>query len=764
MEESSSSSPARAHRISNPPGGQVLSSELHQYSDPSSKETDVLSSSPQNMSHFYPHASQEYMPDDDPGLRSTSAFDSNIFQHFESAPVCMYRGDCQTGSQLRKAISHIFGRNKLCTRMIPTGVWVHYCRKHYQRTRYRNGGEYPQRQIGLVQVQIRRVQAWSDSNIRQNRGPVLKDWSLSVRKREQLRLHSKTTTGGKKRPFQDEKMECDESYFDDDQAELSGTAVPDWIVAQIGDGFSTSEVLAIVDRLKSDIDESRLQQIPDIEILPNIVTDSNNSEPAINSLTKKAYTKRRSTLTPGVVAADVHRRSQSASTSTSTTLRYDSSPIHRRSSQPKSLPNRTFAEDYSQLPVEKRQRVENGGISTGQHYHHQHYQHYHCPGDTLDLYDTHVAHLSGFSGASKHSRRPCSSKSRETHVLETNGCDYPEGCGHSCGPETGSSASDIFGHQSSLYGNSVERHYGNIVSTVPDVPAYGFDVYREHERHHSTCSVGQNEVAYGVLPSPNIQRLCGMPVAQRSDSTQQMELPSYIFGPVASRRAGVHQRLVPGADMACRVTPAPALCARSAYAVGDALLKKSNLPLMPMNFAEKGSFTEAYPAPRQYQTHSNSDTFLMAHHAHHVYHGPSHGQNYNMNHGQDTYGINFYSHSCDQVNQSNTPNQCAEAESQGSLRSQSQNIFCYEPSLNGGTSMEAFGKFENIQLPPLQCIAHTTASPLQSTSPPIISALNGSAQPTHLSPIDRSIDSGHLRHDSKSSVAYMLGPHVEQGS
>ncbi|CAK7567329.1 MAG: hypothetical protein SEPTF4163_005292 [Sporothrix epigloea] len=557
-------------------------------------------------------------------------------------------------------------------------------------------------------------------------------------------------------------MEGDESYFDDDQAELSGTAVPDWIVAQIGDGFSTSEVLAIVDRLKSDIDESRSQQIPDIEILPNIVTDSNDSEPAIYSLTKKPHTKRRSTLTPGAVAADGHRRSQSASTST---VCYDSSPIYRRSSQPNSVPsfsNRTSAENCSQLPVGKRQRVEDGGISIGQHYHYQQHQQHHCVGDSRDLYDSHVAPLSGFSGASKYSRLRCSSKPRETHVLETNDCYYPEGCGHSCCSEVVSNASEIFGHQSSVYGNSVERHYGNIANSVPEVLAHGFDVHWEHERHHSTCGVGHNEVAHGVFPSPDQQRLCDMPVAQRSDPTQQMELPSYILDSVASRRIGAHQRLLTDSTTVYRVTPAPALCARSTYAVADALSKKIDLSLTPMNFVEKGSFTEAYPAPRQYQTHNNSDTIFMAHH---VCHGPSHGQNYNINQMEPTsYGINLHGHSCDQVNQLNAPHQCAEAESQGSLRSQSQNIFRYEPSVNGSSSMGAFGNLENIQLPPLQCISHTKASPSQSTSPPAMSGLNGSAQPAQLGPIDRSIDSGHLRHDSKSSVAYMLGPHVEQGS
>ncbi|KAF7174093.1 hypothetical protein CNMCM6106_008200 [Aspergillus hiratsukae] len=52
-----------------------------------------------------------------------------------------------SGGNPRKLISHIFGRNKTSTKLFPAHVWVHYCRKHYQRARYRSralgwGGEF----------------------------------------------------------------------------------------------------------------------------------------------------------------------------------------------------------------------------------------------------------------------------------------------------------------------------------------------------------------------------------------------------------------------------------------------------------------------------------------------------------------------------------------------------------------------------------------------------------------------------------------------
>ncbi|KAL3468570.1 hypothetical protein BJX64DRAFT_8441 [Aspergillus heterothallicus] len=42
---------------------------------------------------------------------------------------------------LRKIVSHIFGRNKNATKKIPDEIWVRYCRKHYQRARYRAGAD-----------------------------------------------------------------------------------------------------------------------------------------------------------------------------------------------------------------------------------------------------------------------------------------------------------------------------------------------------------------------------------------------------------------------------------------------------------------------------------------------------------------------------------------------------------------------------------------------------------------------------------------------
>ncbi|KAI2630069.1 hypothetical protein GGS21DRAFT_213301 [Xylaria nigripes] len=181
----------------------------------------------------------------------------------DEKPRCLYSATCDTGSSLRKAISHIFGRNKLCTRKIPQFVWVHYCRKHYQRSRYRNGAEYTRIQCDLVLLQLNRLQAWSDRNKNAGRPGVVQSWSLALRKRESNRLQGGSMNEG-------ETDSSGNSANSGKNAVINGTAVPDWLRAKCRDGYSTQEIEAIVKEIQGLIDQGQLSQIPDIEFLPNI--------------------------------------------------------------------------------------------------------------------------------------------------------------------------------------------------------------------------------------------------------------------------------------------------------------------------------------------------------------------------------------------------------------------------------------------------------------------------------------------------------------
>ncbi|KAH8820910.1 hypothetical protein F5884DRAFT_657894, partial [Xylogone sp. PMI_703] len=229
---------------------------------------------------------------------------ASMDQADDQSITCMYIANCDTGSQPRKAISHIFGRNKMCTRKIPQHVWVHYCRKHYQRSRYRNPKEYAKLQCDLVQQQIRRVHDWSENNLRTNQPGVVQDWGLAIRKREQKRLDDMGSSNRKRSVTAFDQNDSEDGDNGDEIGDRRNsvplTAVPEWLLALCGKGYSTTEILDIFSRLHSEILEDRMPCFPDIEILPNIIIEDEDSE------SPHRFTKRKP-------AANVHKRSQSLS-------------------------------------------------------------------------------------------------------------------------------------------------------------------------------------------------------------------------------------------------------------------------------------------------------------------------------------------------------------------------------------------------------------------------------------------------------------------
>ena len=81
--------------------------------------------------------------------------------------------------ETRKVISHIFGRNKTLTKRVPDSIWVHYCRQHYQRARYR-ARNWGVAQCELVLVSLGRMQEWGG----------VTGFRVVLRRREMMRISS----------------------------------------------------------------------------------------------------------------------------------------------------------------------------------------------------------------------------------------------------------------------------------------------------------------------------------------------------------------------------------------------------------------------------------------------------------------------------------------------------------------------------------------------------------------------------------------------
>jgi hypothetical protein len=235
-------------------------------------------------------------------------------------PKCEFSGEaCSTEStHYRKVISHIFGRNKKCTTGVPDYVWIYYCRKHYQRARYRTG-EWPFRQCDLAVDTIQNMRAWGG----------VESFNLQLRRRETRRTTegNETDPGGNghisdQAPAQQyrnaERGSCDtlsdfttinsndappkvtvkleypDSPTDSVSEEASKRAstmlcsesgkkksptitarpVPDWLHHQVGNNKTFNEILQVLRELRLHLVEVTRQgqraHFPDIEILPNL--------------------------------------------------------------------------------------------------------------------------------------------------------------------------------------------------------------------------------------------------------------------------------------------------------------------------------------------------------------------------------------------------------------------------------------------------------------------------------------------------------------
>ncbi|KAK5662724.1 hypothetical protein OQA88_6131 [Cercophora sp. LCS_1] len=232
-------------------------------------------------------------------------------------------GPCVLQSPPRKIITHLFGRNKSCTRDVPNCVWPHYCRKHYQRYRYRDsGGEFCLLQAGLVIEAIFRIQVWCDTNVRavelkRANGEItadpliVQDWSLGTRKRDQKRREEKMEqkkahlNANNKRPHADndgldeEANQEAEDDDDDDNNSPVGGAVDGWLLQRCGHKYSTLQILEVAIRIKKELMEGKRLKMPDIEILPNFVGGDKGQ--------KKAKAPRK----PSVAKVNIHKKAKS---------------------------------------------------------------------------------------------------------------------------------------------------------------------------------------------------------------------------------------------------------------------------------------------------------------------------------------------------------------------------------------------------------------------------------------------------------------------
>ena len=187
--------------------------------------------------------------------------DGAINEACTAVTVC--RSDCFDN---RKVVSHIFGRNKACTTQINDACIIVYCRKHYQRFRFRcqKYKRWLSLQADCVRLQLERMEEWGG----------VTSWSVALRLAEQKQLDAENAAiarGAQALAADTNSQACSFTAVND-----SGTKRPcreRFLVPYLGDGKTFADIYKIVDLIQDVGTANEWLEFPGVEFLPVIDPD-----------------------------------------------------------------------------------------------------------------------------------------------------------------------------------------------------------------------------------------------------------------------------------------------------------------------------------------------------------------------------------------------------------------------------------------------------------------------------------------------------------
>lgn len=159
--------------------------------------------------------------------------------------LCEFSSPCRMnpspdGMHWRKVVSHIFGRNKASTKLFPDAVWVHYCRKHYQRARYR-ADQWPFTQCDLILESLYRMEQWDG----------VQTFELTLRRREQDRDAGHVSS-----------RNPPPRYLQSGRRHPTAVTapVPDWLRDELGKNKTFEDIRRIVEQVREYMVEMRREE------------------------------------------------------------------------------------------------------------------------------------------------------------------------------------------------------------------------------------------------------------------------------------------------------------------------------------------------------------------------------------------------------------------------------------------------------------------------------------------------------------------------
>jgi len=258
--------------------------------------------------------------DNDQEALSSTDVDCKVEQP-EAIPMgqtsrCQFMKMCNTDSNdYRKVVSHLFGRNKKCTTQIPEECWIEYCRKHYQRTKYRTTKDERKNWVGvqldILCRQLTRLERWGE----------VRSWEIAIRKKERDILKKeddrmvqiRSSGGAVNQATSNQVHRCKERRF----------------LGHCGPNKTYDDIRTLIAFVKREVQRGIFDDMPGLELLPDIdpvaypprgeikaskyEVDSKGS-PAAPADPKRTQTFKRSSSTPCRVSKPTTRKEKATRT------------------------------------------------------------------------------------------------------------------------------------------------------------------------------------------------------------------------------------------------------------------------------------------------------------------------------------------------------------------------------------------------------------------------------------------------------------------
>jgi hypothetical protein len=171
---------------------------------------------------------------------------------------CSFLGfHCQLGGPTRRVVSHYFGRNKGCTRAIPDNIIPVFCRKHYQRARYRQADEdFTEMQMNLISLAVANMKELGtivnfDLKLRKRAANLIAEEDAHI-----LAYHEAEDTG-RSPPVPLGRPDCRER----------------WMLPLLGEHKSFEDVFDFIEKVKAYAYENKSKPF-EFEILPNFMAEA----------------------------------------------------------------------------------------------------------------------------------------------------------------------------------------------------------------------------------------------------------------------------------------------------------------------------------------------------------------------------------------------------------------------------------------------------------------------------------------------------------